>query len=143
MDDNTVKELYKCLQRDNFGVIVFLVDVKRAMKKFLDRHTKLQELFTACIEVEALSNDALVTFGKNYAHGLEYAIDDLGMLALHTRIEELQTSDHAVTTLEVKEIVDAAIDHVNRKTVTHFFDILFAKRYDEEDMIVLSEKDFA
>lgn len=143
MDDNTVKELYKCLQRDNFGVIVFLVDVKRAMKKFLDRHTKLQELFTASIEVEALSNDALVTFGKNYAHGLEYAIDDLGMLALHTRIEELQTSDHAVTTLEVKEIVDAAIDHVNRKTVTHFFDILFAKRYDEEDMIVLSEKDFA
>lgn len=143
MDDNTAKELYKCLQRDNFGVIVFLVDVKRAMKKFLDRHTKLQELFTACIEVEALSNDALVTFGKNYAHGLEYAIDDLGMLALHTRIEELQTSDHAVTTLEVKEIVDAAIDHVNRKTVTHFFDILFAKRYDEEDMIVLSEKDFA
>ena len=143
MDDNTVKELYKCLQRDNFGVIVFLVEVKRAMKKFLDRHTKLQELFTACIEVEALSNDALVTFGKNYAHGLEYAIDDLGMLALHTRIEELQTSDHAVTTLEVKEIVDAAIDHVNRKTVTHFFDILFAKRYDEEDMIVLSEKDFA
>lgn len=143
MDDNTAKELYKCLQRDNFGVIVFLVDVKRAMKKFLDRHTKLQELFTASIEVEALSNDALVTFGKNYAHGLEYAIDDLGMLALHTRIEELQTSDHAVTTLEVKEIVDAAIDHVNRKTVTHFFDILFAKRYDEEDMIVLSEKDFA
>lgn len=143
MDDNTAKELYKCLQRDNFGVIVFLVDVKRAMKKFLDRHMKLQELFTASIEVEALSNDALVTFGKNYAHGLEYAIDDLGMLALHTRIEELQTSDHAVTTLEVKEIVDAAIDHVNRKTVTHFFDILFAKRYDEEDMIVLSEKDFA
>ena len=63
-------------------------------------------------------------------------------MALHTKIEELQTSNHAVTTIEVKEIMDAAIRHVNRKTLPHFFDILFAKRYDEEDMIILSEKDF-
>lgn len=143
MDENTVEALYKCLQKDNFGVIVFLIDYKKPMKKFLDKHARLQELFNAHIEIEALSNDALATFGKNYALGLEYAIDDLGMLALHTRIEELQTSDHAVTTFEVKDIVDEAIDHANRKTLSHFLDILFAKRYDEEDMIVLSEKDFA
>ena len=141
-NDKTVAELYKCLQRENFGIIVFLVDSKRGMKRFLANNEKLLPMFPARIDLEALSNDALVAFGKQYAKGLEYSIDELGILALHTKIEELQTSNHAVTTIEVKEIVDAAIRHVNRKTLPHFFDILFAKRYDEEDMIILSEKDF-
>ena len=66
----------------------------------------------------------------------------MGLLALHTCISDRQTSDHAVTLLEVKEIIDNAIDHANRKTLGHFFDVLFAKRYDEEDMIVLRENDF-
>ena len=141
-NDKTVAELYKCLQRENFGIIVFLVDSKRGMKRFLANNEKLLPMFPARIDLEALSNDALVAFGKQYAKSLEYSIDELGVLALHTKIEELQTSNHAVTTIEVKEIMDAAIRHVNRKTLPHFFDILFAKRYDEEDMIILSEKDF-
>ena len=62
---------------------------------------------------------------------------------LFRSIEELQTIDHAVTVLEVKEIVDEAIRHANRKTIGHFMDVLLAKRYDEEDMIILTEKDFA
>ena len=66
----------------------------------------------------------------------------MGLLALHTRISDNQTSDHAVTLLEVKEMVDDAIGHANRKSLGHFFDILFAKRYDEEDMIILRENDF-
>ena len=69
-------------------------------------------------------------------------MDDLGVLALHTRIEERQTIDHVVTVVDVKEIVDEAIRHANRKTVGHFFDILVGKRYDDEDMIILTEKDF-
>ena len=64
------------------------------------------------------------------------------MLALHTRIEECQTIDHVVTVLEVKQIIDEAIRHANRKTLGHFFDILLARRYDDEDMIILTEKDF-
>ena len=74
---------------------------------------------------------------------MEYSIDELGILAFHTRIEEKQTLEHAVTVGEVKEIVDRAIRHANKKTLGHFFDILLAKRYDEEDMIVLGEKDFS
>ena len=69
-------------------------------------------------------------------------VDEMGVLALHTRIEELQTSDHVVTVAEVKEIMDEAIHHANKKSLGHFFDILFAKRYDDEDMIILTEKDF-
>lgn len=94
------------------------------------------------MDIEALDNDSLVKFGKKYARDLEYSIDELGVLALHTRVADMQTSDHAVTVAEVKQIVDEAIRHANRKTPAHFFDILLAKRYDEEDMIVLREKDF-
>ena len=92
--------------------------------------------------MEALSNDALVAFGKKYAKEMEYSIDELGVLALHTRITEMQTSDHAVTIMDVKGIMDEAIQHANRKSMGHFMDILLAKRYDEEDMIILRENDF-
>ncbi len=98
--------------------------------------------FTSRLDLEALSNDILVSFGKRYAREKEYAIDELGVLALHTRIEECQTIDHVVTVIEVKQIVDQAISHANRKTFGHFLDILFARRYDDEDMIILTEKDF-
>ena len=98
--------------------------------------------FTARVDMEALSNDMLVLFGKRYAREMEYSIDELGVLALHTRIEELQTIDHVVTVVDVKRIVDEAIRHASRKTLGHFFDILLAKRYDDEDMVVLTEKDF-
>jgi len=73
---------------------------------------------------------------------MEYSIDELGELALHTRIEDMQTIDHVVTVVDVKQIVDEAIAHANKKTLKHFFDVLFAKRYDDEDMIILTEKDF-
>lgn len=94
------------------------------------------------IDIEALDNDSLVLFGKRYALEQEHAIDELGVLALYTRIAEMQTSEHSVTTKEVKEIIDEAIYHAGRKNMSHFMDVLFGKRYDDEDMIVLREKDF-
>ena len=72
----------------------------------------------------------------------EYTIDNFGILALHTRIEDMQTLDHEVTISEVKDIVDDAIYYADKRSAGHFFDILFNKRYDEEDMIILREKDF-
>ena len=142
MNEETVKSLHRCLQQEALGIIIVMEDVKKIMDKFLVANEQLRECFTARMDVEALSNDTLVAFGKQYAREREYAIDDLGVLALHTRIEELQTIDHVVTVVEVREIVDDAIRHVRRKTLGHFFDVLFAKRYDDEDMIRLSEKDF-
>ncbi len=139
----TAEALHRALQQESLGIIIVLEDTKKAMNKFLAANSDLAECFTARVDVEALSNDTLVAFGRQYAREMEYSIDELGVLALHTRIEELQTIDHAVTVVEVKEIVDEAIHHANRKTPRHFFDILFARRYDEEDMIILTEKDFA
>ncbi len=142
MNDATVNALHKALQQESQGIVIILEDTKKDIDKFLEKHEKLRESFTARMDVEALSNDTLVAFGRQYAREMEYSIDELGVLALHTRIEDMQTIDHVVTVVDVKEIVDEAIYHANKKTLKHFFDVLFAKRYDDEDMIILTEKDF-
>lgn len=142
MSATTVEELYKGLQQEDYGIIVILEDNKKAMNKFLKKYPQLLDCFTARMDVEAMSNEALAAFGRKYAKDLEYSIDELGVLALHTRIEDLQTSDHAVTVMDVKKIVDEAIRHASKKSLGHFVDVLFAKRYDEEDMIILRESDF-
>ena len=142
MNKDTAAALYKVLQQESLGIIIVLEDIKKAMDKFLAENEKLVGSFTARMDVMPLSNDTLVAFGRQYAREREYSIDDLGVLALHTRIEELQTIDHVVTVVDVKDIVEDAIRHVKRKTLGHFFDVLLAKRYDDEDMIILTEKDF-
>ena len=142
MNRETALALHRELQRESLGIIVVIEDSKRSINKLLSTNKELEACFSARMNVEALSNDMLAAFGRQYAKEMEYMIDDLGVLALHTRIEELQTIDHAVTVLDVKRIVDEAISHSNKKTIGHFVDILLAKRYDEEDMIILTEKDF-
>ena len=142
MNDATANVLHKALQQESQGIVIILEDTKRDIDKFLEKHEKLRECFTARMDVEALSNNTLVAFGKQYAREMEYSIDELGELALHTRIEDMQTIDHVVTVVDVKQIVDEAIARANKKTLKHFFDVLFAKRYDDEDMIILTEKDF-
>lgn len=142
MNNKTVDTMYKALQQENQGIVIILEDTRKEIDRFLEKYEKLQESFTSRMDVEALSNDTLVAFGRQYAREREYSIDELGVLALHTRIEDMQTIDHVVTVVDVKEIVDEAITHANKKTLKHFFDVLFAKRYDDEDMIILTEKDF-
>ena len=138
----TGEKLYKALQKENAGIILILEGTKKTIEKLLEKVPSLKECFNARIDVEALDNDSLVAFGKKYAKEQEYSIDEMGLLALHTAIANNQTLDHAVTLMEVKEMVDDAIYHANRKNIAHFFDVLFAKRYDEEDRVILKEKDF-
>lgn len=142
MNSQAVMRLLKALNQEKTGIVVILEDNKKAIKRMLAAYPSMASFFTARVEIEELNNDALTAYGKQYAGHLEYSIDEMGMLALQTRIEDMQTSDHVVTVGEVREIVDEAIAHVNKKTLPHFFDILLAKRYDEEDMIILREKDF-
>ncbi len=142
MDSNTASMLHIALQQEKFGIIVIMEDTKKAIQKLFLGVPQLFGDFTARMDLEALSNDTLVSFGRRYAREKEYSIDDLGMLALHTRIEECQTIDHVVTVIEVKQIIDEAIRHASRKTLGHFLDVLLARRYDDEDMIILTEKDF-
>lgn len=142
MSAETTKDLLKALNQEKTGIVVVLQDSKKRMHKMMEFFDGMKQIFNVHVEVEELSDDALVAYGKKYAEHLEYAIDDMGVLALHTRIDELQTSDHVVTVSDVRDIVDEAIDNANRKSFKHFTDVLFAKRYDDEDMIILREKDF-
>ena len=142
MNSQAVKKLLKALNQEKTGIVVILEDTKKAMKRMLAAYPSMNTFFNAHIEVEELNNDALAAYGRQYAAHMEYSIDDLGMLALSTLIEDRQTSDHIVTVAEVRELVDDAIYNANRKTIGHFFDIILGKRYDENDMIILREKDF-
>lgn len=142
LEQETAGRLEKALQQENYGVIVVLEDTKKSISRLLATVPTLAEFFNARVDIEALDNDSLVAFGVKYAKEREYSIDEMGLLALHTCISDNQTSDHSVTIIEVKEMIDEAIAHANKKTMGHFFDILIAKRYDEEDMIILKEKDF-
>ncbi len=142
MTDETVSKLFKYLDRENKGIIVIIEGTKKEINKFMKQHDELKNCFCSRFDIEALDNDALVAYGRKYAEQLEYSIDELGMLALHTRISDMQTSTHAVNVGEVQEIIEEAIDNANRKNLKHFFDVLLGKRYDEEDMIILRERDF-
>ncbi len=141
--EETAEKLKNALLKEDQGMIVILADRKRNIEKFMDMYPTLCEMFTAYMEVKALSEKKLVAFAKKYAREREYVIGEMGELALHTQISMRQSNDHAVTVMEVKRIFDDAIKHVEKKTATHFFDILLGKRYDIEDMTILGEKDFA
>ena len=141
--EDTAEALRNGLLKEDQGMIVILADRKRNIEKFMELYPTLCDMFTAYMEVKALSEKKLVAFAKKYAREREYVINEMGELALHTQISLRQSNDHAVTVMEVKQIVDDAIKHVEKKSATHFFDILLGKRYDIEDMIILGEKDFA
>ncbi|MCR4904384.1 MAG: hypothetical protein K6A23_16120 [Butyrivibrio sp.] len=142
MKADTVANLQKALQNENRGMIVILEDTKEEIDKFLEKNPGLKESFNVRVDIEALDDESLVAYAKQYALEKEYAIDNLGILALHTCIEERQTLDHDVTLAEVKDIVDDAIYYADKKSVSHFVDTLVGKRFDDEDMIILREKDF-
>ena len=138
----TVTKMIKVLEKDNMGLLLLLTDTKQKMNRLLTDNEALSNNFNLRVDIEPLNDEALVAYAKQYAEEMEYSIDEFGILALHTRISEKQTSDHEVSLAEVRELVDEAIHYANKKTPGHFMDILLAKRYDEEDMIILREKDF-
>ncbi|MDE6212871.1 MAG: hypothetical protein K2M70_05265 [Lachnospiraceae bacterium] len=138
----TVASIIKVLEKENMGLLVLMVGTKSEIGNLLSQNRALANNFNLRVDIEPLDDEALVAYAKQYAEELEYSIDEFGILALHTRIADKQTSDHEVTLAEVRELVDEAIEYANKKTPKHFMDILLAKRYDEEDMIILREKDF-
>lgn len=142
MKKAAVEKLLKALNQEGKGLIVLLEDTKAAVEEFLAAYPELLNTFNLRVDVEALDDQTLVKYARKYALEQEYAIDELGVLALHTRIADMQTSDHEVTLTEIEELVDEAIYYADKKTPKHFFDVLLGKRYDEEDMIVLRENDF-
>ena len=138
----TVNKIIKTLDKDNKGILVLMTGQKQDMNELLAENPALNEYFNLRVDIEPLDDEALVAYARQYAEEMEYSIDEFGILALHTRIADRQTSDHEVNIAEVRDLVDEAIYPANKKTPGHFMDILLSKRYDEDDMIILREKDF-
>ncbi len=142
LEAETVADFIKVLQQENKGIIVIMEDTKEDINRFLDKNPALKQSFNVRVDIEALDDDSLVAYAKQYALEKEFAIDNLGILALHTKISERQTLDHEVTVSEVRDIIDDAIYYAEKHSVSHLMDIIVNKRYDENDMIILREKDF-
>ena len=142
LDEKCAGRLMQALNQEGCALLVILMDTKHRIRRLLEENPEMASFFNARFDVEALDNSTLVGYGCQYARMQEYAVDELGRLALHTRIEDMQTSDHIVTVADVREIVDEAIDHAERKTPKHLIDVLLSRRYDENDMIILHEGDF-
>ena len=142
LDEKCAGRLMQALNQEGCALLVILMDTKHRIRRLLEENPEMASFFNARFDVEALDNSTLVAYGCQYARMQEYAVDELGRLALHTRIEDMQTSDHIVTVADVREIVDEAIDHAERKTPKHLIDVLLSRRYDENDMIILHEGDF-
>ena len=138
----TVNSLLEALQKEGLGVIVIMQGKPGVLDQIVENNEGMAEAFNLRIDLKAFDDKTLVEYAKSYAYDNEYIIDEFGVLALHTRIDEMQTSDHEVTLVEIEEIVDEAIYYADKKTPRHFFDVLLGKRYGEEDMIVLRERDF-
>ncbi|MCR5594493.1 MAG: hypothetical protein K6G12_01475 [Lachnospiraceae bacterium] len=142
MKKSTVVKLIKILENENLGVLVLMEDTSEGMDKIVGTLPKLRELFNVRIDLKPLDDKALVNYACEYARSQEHSIDEYALLALHTRIAELQTSSHQVSVSEVRDLVDDAIYYADKKNLTHLFDIILHKRYDEDDMIILRERDF-
>ena len=142
MKKSTVQKLISSLENENLGVMAILEDTSEGMDKIVGTLPKLGEIFNARVDLQALDDKALVSYACEYALSQEHSIDEFAMLAIHTRIGEMQTSDHQVTVAEVRDLVDDAIFYADKKNPAHFFDIILHKRYDDDDMVILREKDF-
>lgn len=138
----TVLLITSTLSEESQSVLVVLEDTKENIKPLFKATKLLKTVFDARVDIDEFSNNDLVAYGRGYALEKEYVIDEMGTLALYNRVGELQTYDHKVTIEEVKELIETAIRHVDKKSVSHFMDMLLGKRYDDEDYIILKEKDF-
>lgn len=139
---STMDAVAKCINYREAKLLFILEDQKQEIRKLEKTRKYFEKMFTVHIHIPTFSNDDLVNHAKEYAREREYTIDEMGVLALYTRIDQMQTADHFVTVREVEEIMDEAISHVDKKNLNHLMDVLFAKRYDDDDLIILREKDF-
>lgn len=142
MSEEKLYEMTTLLNQETLGIIVILTDTKKEISLLLEKQAMTADYFNIRIDLIEMDNNALVSYAKNYALALEYSIDELGTLALYTRISNIQTGNHVVTKDEVRDIIDEAIWRSKKSRIKNFVDVLFSKRYDSEDMIVLKERDF-
>lgn len=139
---STAHQLGALLARDTSGVLVIIEDTPKGIRKALSRDAEFAARFSEKINIPIFTSDELVMFAKSYANELGYTIDEMGVLALYNCISNIQKLDEATTLTEVKDIVDKAIARAERGGLKKAFSIIASQRYDEDDYIILREKNF-
>ncbi|MCR5526717.1 MAG: tetratricopeptide repeat protein [Lachnospiraceae bacterium] len=142
LSDESLDKIHNQLLKQDTSIVVFMEDARLAMKRTEADHMWIDDIFNVKINIPTYTNDDLVFHAKEYAKENECTIDAMGILALYTRIDELQTAEHYVTINEVEKIVDEAIKHSEKRSIKHVFEMIVGKRYDQDDMIILKERDF-
>lgn len=142
MNEKTVQRLNKAMERDTGELLIVLEEQRKPLDRLLSSNKEFRRKFTSRLEVPIFINDELVTFGQTYAKENGFKIDEVGILALYSRIDMLQREDHVVTVAEVKEIMDEAIEHVQKTNVKKIVKRVLGKGKDDADRVILSEKDF-
>ena len=142
MNEKTLAKLNKAMEQDTGELLVVLEEQRKPLDRLLSSNREFRRKFTSRLEVPIFINDELVTFGQTYAQENGYRIDEMGILALYSKIDSLQREDHAVTVAEVKEVMDDAIAHSQKASAKKLVKIVFGKNTDSSDRILLSEKDF-
>ena len=142
LNSRTVKELNYLMERKTGEMLFVLEDQRKPLEKVLTANPDFKKKFTSKLELPIFINDELVTFGQTYAKENGYKLDEMGILALYSRIDVMQREDHAVSVAEVKEIMDEAISHSQRVNVKHLARRVFGKGTDDSDRIILKEEDF-
>ena len=138
----TAVRLALILKSDTSGLFVIMEDTHRGIEKALGRDEGFASRFSEKINIPIFTSDELVSFAKAYANELGYTIDEMGILALYNSISNIQKYDKATTLTEVKEIVDDAIHKSEKGGLRKAFSIITSRRYDDEDYVILREKDF-
>lgn len=138
----TALKLSLLLEQDTSGVLVIIEDTKHGIQKALSRDDGFAAKFSEKINIPIFTSDELVSFAKSYANELGYTIDEMGVLALYNSISNIEHADRETTLTEVKEIVDKAVAHSEKGGLKKAFSIITSRRYDEDDYIILREKDF-
>lgn len=138
----TALKLSLLLEQDTSGVLVIIEDTKHGIQKALSRDDGFATKFSEKINIPIFTSDELVSFAKSYANELGYTIDEMGVLALYNSISNIEHADRETTLTEVKEIVDKAVAHSEKGGLKKAFSIITSRRYDEDDYIILREKDF-
>ncbi|MCP1100810.1 hypothetical protein M2454_000016 [Aequitasia blattaphilus] len=142
LNSRTIKELNMLMDKKTGELLFVLEDQRKPLERILTANPEFRKKFTSRLELPIFINDELVTFGQTYAKENGYKLDEMGILALYSRIDAMQREDHAVTVAEVKEIMDEAIDHSQKANVKHLARRVFGKSTDGSDRIILKEEDF-
>ena len=142
LSKKTVMELNDLMEEQTGELLVVLEEERRPLDKMLALYPDFKKKFTSRLELPVFINDELVTFAQTYAKENGFKIDEMGILALYSRIDLLQREESIVTVADVKEIIDEAIEHSRKWTFKKFLKKLFGKKKSDTSRIVLQEQDF-